>query len=823
MLSFFTQMFDTTGFVPRGECGAWGPSLGWLHILSDLGVWSACLTLVGLLSFAVARRRDVAFRAVCYLSAALVLACGVTHLMEAVTFWWPAYRLAGVIKLFAAVVCWATVVALVPVFRRARGVSGSGALELEVVERRRSEAALARTAGELRALVEDRTRELDQVKASLARESGHRRRAEAQSDELNVELLERVNELETLLEVIPISIGIAEGATCRRIRANPAYARLLGVPTGANISFSVPQREWPAGFRFCRQGRPLLPSELPLEVSAAQGVAVRGMELTVEYPDGGRCELLAYTAPLFDAEGRTRGSVGAFVDITDRQRAEEALRQSERHFRELAEGLPQLVWTAGADGGRDYLSPQWCAYTGAAEADHLGWRWAEVVHPDDREAAVAAFRDAVARSARFDHEYRIRGADGRYRWFKSVGVPFRDEQGAAVKWFGASTDIEDHKRAEEALREVSRRKDEFLATLAHELRNPLAPLRNALYTIKLAGNDPAMVEQARGVMERQLRLLVRLIDDLLDLSRISQGKIQLRPRRVELADVLRSALETSRPNLDEARQQLVQDLPAESVWLLADPDRLAQVVSNLLNNAAKFTPDGGRITLRARTDGTDAVVSVRDTGVGIPREQLPRLFEMYTQFAPGRPHGGLGIGLSLVRSLVELHGGTVTARSDGPGAGSEFTIRLPIRTDVPADELREPGAFRLHPSQRRVLVVDDNRDSADTLARLLGMIGFDVRVAYEGPQALREAREFLPEVVLLDIGMPGMSGHEVARALRSEPGPVADALLIAMTGWGQDRDRQNSREAGFNAHLVKPVELSDLLPLLATVSTRAPA
>jgi CheY-like chemotaxis protein/two-component sensor histidine kinase len=374
--------------------------------------------------------------------------------------------------------------------------------------------------------------------------------------------------------------------------------------------------------------------------------------------------------------------------------------------------------------------------------------------------------------------------------------------------------------AEEASREADRRKDEFLATLAHELRNPLAPIRNALEVQRLAGDDRPAVERSRQMMERQLRQMVRLVDDLLDVSRITRGKLELQRERVDLAAVVGSALETSRPLIDASKHQISVSLPQRPLTLEADAVRLAQVVSNLLNNAAKYTPEGGRIWLSAEAEAGSAVIRVRDTGLGIPGEMLGRVFDMFMQMDQSleRAQGGLGIGLTLVKRLVEMHGGTVEAHSDGPGKGSELVVRLPLAAgEAETDALaRAAGDARKQPPpSRRILVVDDNQDSADTLAMLLELHGNEVQVAYDGPEALAAARDFGPEVVFLDIGLPGMDGYEVARQMRAEP-LLGKAMLVAQTGWGQEEDKQRALDAGFDHHLTKPVDPAALDGLLAS-------
>jgi CheY-like chemotaxis protein len=383
---------------------------------------------------------------------------------------------------------------------------------------------------------------------------------------------------------------------------------------------------------------------------------------------------------------------------------------------------------------------------------------------------------------------------------------------------GIAEDFTEKKLAEEALKEADRRKDEFLATLAHELRNPLAPIRNAVELMRRGSGDGAVTEMARSVMERQVGQMVRLVDDLLDISRITRGKLHLRKERVELAAVVTRAVEASRPLIDAQAHNLTVTLPQEPVHLEADPIRLAQVLSNLLTNAAKYTEKGGHIWLTAERHGAWVVLSVRDTGIGIAAGDLPRLFEMFSQVAPAleRSQGGLGIGLALVRVLVELHGGGVEARSAGPGRGSEFTVRLPV---VAAQAQRRPepsadGEKSCAGLNCRILVADDLRDSADSLALVLRLAGHEVQTAHDGLEAVQAAAAFRPEVALLDIGMPKMNGYEAARHIRQQPWGKR-TVLIAVTGWGQEEDKRRATEAGFDHHLTKPVEPAALEKLLA--------
>jgi signal transduction histidine kinase len=387
----------------------------------------------------------------------------------------------------------------------------------------------------------------------------------------------------------------------------------------------------------------------------------------------------------------------------------------------------------------------------------------------------------------------------------------------------------ERRRVEGALREADRRKDEFLATLSHELRNPLAAIANAIQYVQLARADDAGLAPAHDVLGRQVTHLTRLIDDLLDVSRITTGRITLRRERVDLAEVVSSALETARPLADERRQSLVVVLPDPPVTLDADPVRMTQIVANLVTNAVKYTGDGGRIEVAAGcaelAGASCALVSVKDTGIGIAPEVLPHVFDLFSQAQPaaGGNGSGLGIGLALVRELVELHGGSVQASSAGAGKGAEFVVRLPLPAQ-PGREVREPVE---RPSRaagraqaRRVLVVDDNRDSAESLAALLGLLGHEVRQAYDGPRGLDLARTWVPDLVLLDLGMPGMGGHEVARRLRADP-QLFDTTLVALTGYGAAEDRRTSREAGFDWHLVKPIDFDALEQVLAAVPSAA--
>jgi signal transduction histidine kinase/ActR/RegA family two-component response regulator len=450
------------------------------------------------------------------------------------------------------------------------------------------------------------------------------------------------------------------------------------------------------------------------------------------------------------------------------------------------------------------------------------------LHPDDLPMRVAATTGHAVPNQ--DLEFRF--PDGSSKWAYGNAMPLLDSERNVRGAIATFVDITPLKHAEALLRDADRRKDEFLATLAHELRNPLAPIRNALTVLHLqdkAGGTPDRLptaavgtrQLALAMMTRQVDHMVRLIDDLLDVSRISQGKVPLRLEAVELVGLLEHVVEACRPTSDRAGQRLTLTAPAPALFVQADPIRLAQIFTNLLNNACKFTGDDGRIAVVVERDGHTAVVSVEDNGIGIPPDKLHSVFELFTQVdhTLEKSEGGLGIGLTLVRQLVALHGGSVDARSDGPGTGSTFVVRLPL-VDHPVQAAESPWHPATSRATQRILVVDDNRDSADTMAMLLELAGHDACVAYNGEEALAAADAHRPDVILLDIGLPGLSGHDVCRRIR-EASWGADIMIVALTGWGQDDDRRLSAEAGFDAHLVKPVDQGTLIELMATGRSQA--
>ncbi len=556
--------------------------------------------------------------------------------------------------------------------------------------------------------------------------------------------------------------------------------------------------------------------------------------------DGQRILVSLTISPIKDDAGHVVGASKIVRDVTRQRQAEERERQllaeaaaANAKFQAFFEQGALFAGIMAVDGTileANQSSSEGCGYTKEQIIGKPFWEgpwWAP-------SAAVAARIEAGSAQAAAGDAFRAEMpffvGDGSQRVADVTILPIRDQTGRVIFLAPTGTDITDRKRAEADrerlaadLSEADRRKDEFLAMLAHELRNPLAAISNAVHVLRREGSDGQAVQAASEMLERQVGQVARLVDDLLDMSRITQGKIELRKGQVELAPILDQAVEAARAPYEGRSQELTVTRPSEPVYLQADAARLAQVVGNLLSNASKFTDDGGHIWLSAERDVDQAVIRVRDSGVGIAAEEVPRLFDMFTQVDTSRERSrdGLGIGLTLVKALVEMHGGTVQARSEGLGHGSEFVVRLPTLAEAPRPEPRKAGGVAPKAARRRVLIVDDNEDGAESLAMLLQLGGHETHTAHDGLQAMEAAERLRPDVVLLDIGLPRLNGYEVCRRIREQPWG-RDLILVAVTGWGQQEDRRLSREAGFDTHIVKPVDPEGLLGLLASLPSGGP-
>ena len=615
-------------------------------------------------------------------------------------------------------------------------------------------------------------------------------------------------QLRFVANAVPALLAYVD-ADARYVWSNESYRRWYGYPPerirGLHVSEVLGVPAW-AIIR-------------PQVERALAGEAVT-FEHRLVYKSGPARDVRASYVPHLDDAGRVRGFAGLVNDITEIRTAEVALRRSE-HMLEHSQSTAHVgSWevTIGADGGPDSTSLRWSDETYRI----FGYepRAVEVslqlffgaIHPEDLAAVRAVSRAGIERGDSYEKEYRLVRPDGTVRVIHAWNRFERDAAGRPVRLLGTCQDITERKALEHDLREADRRKDEFLAMLSHELRNPLAPILNAVDVLDRAGpGDEEVMTKYRTVITRQVQHMKRLLDDLLDVSRVSQGKIQLRTEPLELGALLLQAVEVSRPMIVDKRQELSLTLAQGPLSLDADPTRLVQVFANLLNNAAKYTDEGGHIALSVKVEDGAAVVRVRDDGMGMTPELLAGAFDLFVQETRSldRAQGGLGIGLTMVRTLVKMHGGSVRALSEGPGRGSEFIVSLPLSPGAEPPTDRDASSRSMAPVRRlRTLVVDDNEDAARSVGYLLEMSGHDVMLAFDGPGALEAAAAAPPDLVLLDIGLPGMDGYTVAAELRAA-GHVR-ATLVALTGYGQDEHVRRSREAGFDHHLVKPINFDKI-------------
>jgi PAS domain S-box-containing protein len=573
---------------------------------------------------------------------------------------------------------------------------------------------------------------------------------------------------------------------------------------------------------FSTGGAPLPHHECWMARALQHRRAYSGIEILIERPDGSRWLALAYATPFFDDRGELVGAVNILVDISNRRQSELA----RAHLAAIVDSFSDAIISKNLDGVVQSWNVAAERLFGYTAAQAVG-RHVSFLIPADRADEEDHILARLRAGERIDHFDTVRvRSDGQSFPVSLTISPIRDDAGRIIGASKIARDISDRQRAEEKiyslltrLKDVDRRKDEFLATLAHELRGPLAPLGAMVEIMKHGSATGDMLQQARDTMERQLSQIVRLVDDLLDVSRIASDKLELRKEWIELATVIRQAVEACRPIAECARHQLFVDLPPPAIYLHADPARLAQVFGNLLHNACKYTDEGGTIRLLAKQQDGWVVVKVKDTGIGIPADKLAGVFDMFAQLeSPSeRSRGGLGIGLTVVKPLVELHGGSVRATSEGVGRGSEFIVRLPALAHEPLDCKPPPWTEGARTTKAcRVLVVDDNRDSAASLALLLKLSGHETETAHDGLAALEAVKTFRPDVVLLDIGLPKLDGHEVARRIRQQPGGK-DVVLVALTAWCQDEDRRKSKEAGFDQHMTKPLDYEGLINWLGSL------
>ena len=526
----------------------------------------------------------------------------------------------------------------------------------------------------------------------------------------------------------------------------------------------------------------------------------------------GRTRWIEASGKVHFRDGKPVRMVGVVFDVTERALGEEKLRAGEQRFRELANTIDQFAWICDNEGRRSWYNDRWYQYSGTTFEHAQGFGWKALHHPEHIERVLVHLGECLRSGKSWEDTFPLRGKDGCYRWFLSRAVPIRDDTGNVVRWFGTNTDITEQRQLQEALEHADRRKDEFLAMLAHELRNPVAPIASAaevLTRLLEDGKQRAMAD----IIRRQAGQLGRLLDDLLDVARITQGRVELRRAPTTLQSCIDLAVETAEPLIRERGHRLTALPAGQALSLHADQARIAQCIANLLGNAAKYTEPGGEIRVRQYAADGYAALEVSDTGIGIAPKFLPHMFELFAQSERGldRAQGGLGIGLSVCKRLIEMHGGAVTAHSAGLGAGATFTIRLPLA----AAALAHAAPMHAHAPSRsalRVLIVDDNHDAAHSLSLLLDVGGHRTLAVNSGNEALQVAPTFDAQLVLLDIGLPDMSGYDVAARLRTL---LPAARLVAISGYGQAEDRRRSAQAGFHAHLVKPLEIAELEKILS--------
>ena len=597
---------------------------------------------------------------------------------------------------------------------------------------------------------------------------------------------------------------------------NAAAERLFGYTAeqaiGRHISFVIPPER--------------IAEEDQIISKLRTGQRIEHFETERVRSDGRHITVSLTISPIKDEAGNVIGASKIVRDITDRKRAE----NERQNFVTLVENSTDFIGMCDMEGIPFFVNRAGLEMVGLDDIEHARRTPVQdFFFPEDQEMIMNEFFPEVLASGHGEVEVRFRHfKTGEARWMAYKVFALTNPANEPVGFATVSQDVTERKRLADDLQRLAadlsdadRRKNEFLATLAHELRNPLAPMSNMLEVLKRAGDDPEILKQAHDTIERQLGQMVRLVDDLLDLNRITHDRLELRRSEVELSSVIQQAVEVARPLIDSAGHDLTVELPDEPIYLNADRTRLAQVFGNLLNNSSKYTRPKGTIALSAKRIDHEVVVTVKDNGSGIPHDKLESIFDMFMQVdrTSNRAQGGLGIGLTLVKRLAEMHGGSIQARSDGEGQGSEFLVRLPVLSQPSV--ATQPGPDAAPESrERRVLIVDDNIDSADSLAMLLEITGNKTYMAHDGVEAVEAIEKYRPEVVLLDIGLPKLDGHEVCRRVREQPWGK-DIVMIALTGWGQEDDRRRSEEAGFNGHLVKPVDYDKLLELLSSLPNGA--
>lgn len=621
--------------------------------------------------------------------------------------------------------------------------------------------------------------------------------------------------LRSLFQRAPGVIAVLRGPTHIFDIANDAYCDLVGGRNliGRSVSEALPEVV-DQGFvkildSVFSSGNPFIGNEIPVMLQRVPGQELEQRFLNFVYQ------------PTTDELGNITGIFFEGSDVTDSVRAFRGLRDSEERLRLLANTIPHLAWMANPDGWIHWYNDRWYAFTGKTAEEMEGWGWRSVHHPDTLSAVEAKWIASIESGVPFELTFPLRGADGDFRMFFTRVVPLHDTVGNIVQWFGTNTDVTEIENARAELGLANQRKDEFLAMLAHELRNPLAPISTAAGLMKLFPQDEKRIKSTSDIIARQVQHMSKLLDDLLDVSRVTRGVVTLQMSLFDIGRLLQDAVEQTQALINAKNHILDVEIPEAPLVVRGDRTRLVQVFSNILNNAAKFTQPNGHIRLEARVQDDLIVVSIGDNGPGIEAALLPHVFDLFTQAerTPGRTQGGLGLGLALVKNLVQLHEGSVSASSNGLGTGTCFTVRLPLvaGSSVPLTPRSVTESEFASPGPAEVLIVDDNKDAAEVLMYLIESAGHRVSVANSAQEAIESLRLLRPSVMFLDIGLPDIDGYELARRIRQNP-ETKDALLVAVTGYGQVHDRERAFSAGFDHHLVKPVEADKVLKLLQNSS-----
>lgn len=625
--------------------------------------------------------------------------------------------------------------------------------------------------------------------------------------------------LDAILDTAPVGICVVDSKG-GLVLANAENRSIWGEhPQPSDVdSYEHWKGWWADGSE--RQGQRLSAREWTVaRALAGEAAPTDTIEIEPFGAHGVRKTILMRSRPIRDSAGTIIGSVVAETDITLQVKTEAALRESEAKFRTIADAMPQMVWSTRPDGYHDYYNQQWYDFTGELPHATDGDGWNQKFHPEDQERAWAAWRHSLATGDDYEVQYRLRHHSGQYRWTLGRALPVRDDHGRIIRWMGTCTDIHDQKLAEADLKRQSERKDEFLAMLAHELRNPLAPISTAAQLLKLGSTDAKRVQHASDVVARQVKHMTDLVDDLLDVSRVTRGLVQIENDSVDLKAVVSHAIEQVRPLIESRHHELRVHMAPRPAFVRGDRTRLVQVVANIINNAAKYTPQGGHIMVELNVDQDDVSIHVTDDGSGISPSLLPGVFDLFSQGerTPDRSQGGLGLGLSLVKQITALHGGDTTAASAGLGKGSKFTVTLP-REQKPVEDFGEQRrtGTSAEMGSSNVMIVDDNIDAARSLADLLNEGGHNTIVVEDAQSVLDYPDKDHIQVFILDIGLPGMDGYELARRLRSDPA-TEGATIVALTGYGQAHDRILSKAAGFDHHLVKPADMMQLNAVLARI------